>query len=126
MSAFKKLLSILLASVLLVSLCCCYYGDNTGLEDGLFKLADAKGFSSDKADRIEVDDNGDGDDGSENTPGKNIILNTSSKKIHLSPECTYAKSTKPENKLVDSADKLTQYVADGYNVCSNCNKNYAD
>ncbi len=59
--------------------------------------------------------------------GKNvdsIILNTSSKKIHLSIECTYAKSMIEANKAIDTKDKLEEYLENGYLICSNCNKKY--
>lgn len=95
-------------------------------------LTDVKGIPDKVANSIGENDNTTGDVGSsedkENESGTvsedDIILNKSSKKIHLSKECRYASSIKESNKLVKPRSELESYLENGYTVCSNCNKNY--
>ena len=98
----------------------------TKSDGGLLKITDAKGIP-------EVSEDDKKDDGlyssdenhSDAIAGRDIILNTSSKKIHLSSECGYSSSIKEENKLIVSREQLEQYLESGYKICSNCNKKYS-
>ena len=51
------------------------------------------------------------------------ILNTSSGRIHL-PDCTYAETIAPHNRLPVS--DLSQALAEGYTYCSRCLSNHTD
>lgn len=54
--------------------------------------------------------------------GDTLTLNTNSKKIHYFDSCSYAKRMNEENKATVSYDELTSLLADGYTVCSWCEK----
>lgn len=115
---FKRVAAFILSVILVVAFVSCTSGG------GLTKIADVKGLpdtpgDSDGAGRDDGEIEDESDTGS-------IILNTSSKKIHLSEECTYAKNMKGENKSVEPISKKSEYLADGYSVCSNCEKKYSD
>lgn len=121
----KRIFALLLSLILALILVSCTPESQT--ENGLFKIADAKGIpesSEDKDSNVdETEENGNTDNGG---TGENIILNVSSKKIHLSDECTYASSMSDANKRIEPKDKLQQYLGSGYLICSNCNKKYSD
>lgn len=121
----KRILILLLALVLATGLVSCKANENSGLT----VLTDVKGIpdeaedAKDNSDKIdsETEDNG---NGSENVSDEDIIINKSSKKIHLSTKCSYAGTIKESNKLVKPRSELESYLSDGYSICSNCNKNY--
>ncbi len=48
-----------------------------------------------------------------------LVVNTNSKKIH-SPDCSYVKNMKEENRLEISAEQLEEYLNDGYSMCAHC------
>ena len=115
---FKRVAAFILSVLLVTVLISCTSGG------GLTKIADVKGLpdtpcDSDGALRDDEENEEEPDTGI-------IILNTSSKKIHLSEECSYAQNMKDENKSVEPSSKKAQYLADGYSVCSNCEKKYSD
>lgn len=51
-----------------------------------------------------------------------LILNTNSKKIHLYDQCSYANNIKEENKSVVSSEDREALLAEGYSICSWCEK----
>lgn len=53
-----------------------------------------------------------------------LIINKSSKKIHLSDECSYAGKISEVNKITASFAELYTYLENGYDVCSYCEKHY--
>ena len=116
--SFKRSAAFILSVVLVIALASCTSGG------GLTRIADVKGLpdTPDDSDGAVKDD---GEIESEPDTGS-IILNTSSKKIHLSDQCSYAKNIKGENKSVEPSSKKAEYLADGYSVCSNCEKKYSD
>lgn len=48
-----------------------------------------------------------------------LVVNTNTKKIH-SPDCSYAKNIKPENRADISAGDLQSYLENGYALCGHC------
>lgn len=48
-----------------------------------------------------------------------LVVNTNTKKIH-SPDCSYAKNMKPENRADISAGDLQSYLNNGYALCGHC------
>ncbi len=116
--SFKRSAAFILSVVLVMALVSCASGG------GLVKIADVKGLpdTPDDSDK-EVKDDAEIED---EPDGGSIILNTSSKKIHLSDQCSYAKNMKGENKSVEPSSKKAEYLADGYSICSNCEKKYSD
>lgn len=48
-----------------------------------------------------------------------LVVNTNTKKIH-SPDCSYAKNIKPENRADISAGDLQSYLDNGYALCGHC------
>ncbi len=54
--------------------------------------------------------------------GEQLILNTSSKKIHYFSECSYAGKIMDKNLDVVPALREAVLIANGYTVCSWCNK----
>lgn len=48
-----------------------------------------------------------------------LVVNTNTKKIH-SPDCSYAKNMKPENRADISAGDLQSYLDNGYALCGHC------
>lgn len=52
-----------------------------------------------------------------------LVLNTNTKKVH-SPDCSYAKNIKEQNRSEISADELEHYLNAGYMMCQRC-KGYA-
>ncbi len=115
----KRSLVLILSLLLVLGLISCKaQGD-----ERLLKIADAKGF--DVTNEDDTEDGGE-ESTSVNIADSDIILNTSSKKIHLSSECGYCASIKEKNKLVTSGSELSQYLENGYTICSNCNKKYGE
>ena len=53
-----------------------------------------------------------------------LVINKSTKKIHLSGECAYVNNTLEENKQYDVYDNLYTYLQKGYQVCSYCKNHY--
>jgi len=53
-----------------------------------------------------------------------LIINKSSKKVHLSDQCSYAAKISDKNKIVSPYEQLYTYLEDGYEVCSYCEKHY--
>ncbi|MBE6607512.1 MAG: hypothetical protein E7633_03005 [Ruminococcaceae bacterium] len=136
---FKRIL-ILLLSILLVTVSAVGFVSCESKDDsGLTVLTDVKGIPDAADDALDKNNNGINDSGSENDSGNgnqnsedgsgnvsddDIIINKSSKKIHLSYECRYAGTIKESNKLVKPRSELESYLENGYSICSNCNKNY--
>ncbi len=48
-----------------------------------------------------------------------LVVNTNTKKIH-SPDCSYAKNIKSENRADISAGDLQSYLENGYALCGHC------
>ena len=127
-------LSFLLVTVFVTGLVSC----TDEAKSGLTVLTDVKGVPDNAENALDNNDKGGGngsvgDRNDENNEHGNIsgvsskgdiILNTSSKKIHLTSECRYVGSMKESNKLVKPRSELESYLKNGYSVCSNCNKNY--
>lgn len=129
----RRILILLLAFVLVTGLVSCKANKNSDLT----VLTDVKGIPDEAEDSVDNSDNSDNSDkndgenessegGSENISDEDIIINKSSKKIHLSTKCSYAGTIKESNKLIRPRDELESYLADGYSICSNCNKNYSN
>lgn len=53
-----------------------------------------------------------------------LIINKSSKKIHLSVECSYADKILEENRLNVPFAELSSYLQNGYEICSYCEKHF--
>ncbi len=53
-----------------------------------------------------------------------LVINKSSKKVHLSEECSYAGKISEKNKVISSYDQLYEYLENGYEICSYCEKHY--
>ena len=53
-----------------------------------------------------------------------LIINKSSKKMHLSENCSYAKKINDENKLVVDYSEVDNYLSGGYEFCSYCEKHF--
>ena len=53
-----------------------------------------------------------------------LIINKSSKKIHLSAECSYAGQIMDKNKVSAPYAELGDYLQNGYEICSYCEKHY--
>ncbi len=129
----KRIAIFTLCLALIVLLVYVIYSCNSKKNSEISVLTDVKGIPASTKSDIgtnnggstgNTDNNGDTNQGStENTDSK-IIINTSSKKIHLSDECGYTSSIKESNKLVKSRDELDSYLGNGYSICSNCNKKY--
>ena len=128
---FKRILILFLVFVLTTGLVSCKSNNDSGLT----VLTDVKGIPdeaenavnrSDKNDDTNKnnDETEDSDGGSENISEEDIIINKSSKKIHLSQECGYAGTIKESNKLIKPRSELEAYLENGYSICSNCNKKY--
>lgn len=126
----KRILILLLAFVLVTGLVSC---NKANKNSDLTVLTDVKGIPDDAEDLKDNSDKNDGEDkgeneggesSSENVSDEDIIINKSSKKIHLSTKCSYAGTIKESNKLVKPRGELESYLADGYSICSYCNKNY--
>ena len=121
----KRILILLLSIVLALGLVSCKTNENSGLT----VLTDVKGIpeeAENSEDNSNKDDskNEDTENGSEDISEEDIIINKSSKKIHLSTKCSYAGTIKESNKIVSPLSELESYHSDGYSICSNCNKNY--
>ena len=48
-----------------------------------------------------------------------LVVNTNSKKIH-SPDCSYVRNMKEENRAEISSAQLEEYLANGYSMCAHC------
>lgn len=48
-----------------------------------------------------------------------LVVNTNTKKIH-SPDCSFAKNIKPENRAEITAGDLQGYLGNGYTLCGHC------
>lgn len=48
-----------------------------------------------------------------------LVVNTNTRKIH-SPDCSYAKNIKPDNRADISAGDLQEYLDNGYALCGHC------
>lgn len=48
-----------------------------------------------------------------------LVVNTNTKKIH-SPDCSFAKNIKPENRAEITAGDLQGYLENGYTLCGHC------
>lgn len=48
-----------------------------------------------------------------------LVINKNSKKIH-SPDCSYVKNMKEENRGEISSEELDSYLAQGYTMCRRC------
>lgn len=48
-----------------------------------------------------------------------LVINKNSKKIH-SPDCSYVKNMKEENRGEISSEELDSYLAQGYTMCQRC------
>ncbi len=126
----RRILILLLAFLLAAGLVSCKANKNSGLT----VLTDVKGIPDEAEDSVDNSDNSDkndgenenGESGSQDVSDEDIIINKSSKKIHLSTKCSYAGTIKESNKLVRPRSELESYLADGYSICSNCNKNYSN
>lgn len=53
------------------------------------------------------------------TLSETLVVNTSSKKIH-SPDCAYVRNMDAKNRREISASALSEYLADGYELCAHC------
>lgn len=56
------------------------------------------------------------------TNTQSLVINTNTKKIHYYDTCGYLSNTKDENKEVVLYDQLSSLLAEGYSVCSRCEK----
>ncbi len=134
----KRFLTLFLSALFIIASAVGFVSCKVGETSDLTVLTDVKGIPDKAEDALDKNDNGgangsvdagnDEKNESENDSGTSsegdIILNTSSKKIHLSSECGYASSMKESNKLVKPRSELESYLENGYSVCSNCNKKY--
>jgi hypothetical protein len=118
----KRIFVLLLLFVLAIGLVSCRSNNDSGLT----VLTDVKGIPDKAEDSVDKSDEKDNEteDGSEGVSDEDIIINKSSKKIHLSSECGYAGTIKESNKLIKPRSELESYLSDGYSICSNCNKKY--
>ena len=118
----RRIFVLLLSIVLALGLVSCKTNENSGLT----VLTDVKGIPDKAEGSVDNSDEKDSEteDGSEGVSDKDIIINKSSKKIHLSSECGYAGTIKESNKLIRPRSELESYLSDGYSICSNCNKKY--
>ena len=124
----RRILILLLAFLLVAVLVSCRANKNLDLT----VLTDVKGIPDEAQNSVDNSDNSDkndgenesGESGSQDVSDEDIIINKSSKKIHLSTKCSYAGTIKESNKLIRPRGELESYLADGYSICSNCNKNY--
>lgn len=121
----RRILILLLAFLLAAGLVSCRANKNLDLT----VLTDVKGIPDEAEDSVDNSDKNDGENesgesGSQDVSDEDIIINKSSKKIHLSTKCSYAGTIKESNKLIRPRGELESYLADGYSICSNCNKNY--
>ena len=127
----RRVFVLLILFVLAIGLMSC----KSDSDSGLTVLTDVKGIPDKAEDSVDKSDNSDNSDkkddeteddesGSENVSDEDIIINKSSKKIHLSSECGYAGTIKESNKLIRPRSELESYLSDGYSICSNCNKKY--
>jgi len=53
-----------------------------------------------------------------------LIINKSSKRIHLSEDCSYAGKISAENKFLVAYAEMYTYLQSGYEICSYCEKHY--
>lgn len=118
----KRIFVLLLLFVLTIGLVSCRSNNDSGLT----VLTDVKGIPDKAEGGVDNSDEKDNEteDGSEGVSDEDIIINKSSKKIHLSSECGYAGTIKESNKLIRPRSELESYLSDGYSICSNCNKKY--
>ncbi|MBQ1226251.1 MAG: hypothetical protein IIU77_03965 [Clostridia bacterium] len=118
----RRIFVLLLLFVLAIGLVSCRSNNDSGLT----VLTDVKGIPDKAEDSVDKSDEKDNEteDGSEGVSDEDIIINKSSKKIHLSSECGYAGTIKESNKLIRPRSELESYLSDGYSICSNCNKKY--
>ena len=118
----RRIFVLLLLFVLAIGLVSCRSNNDSGLT----VLTDVKGIPDKAEGSVDNSDEKDNEteDGSEGVSDEDIIINNSSKKIHLSSECGYAGTIKESNKLIRPRSELESYLSDGYSICSNCNKKY--
>ena len=90
-------------------------------------LTDAKKHSE-LSDSVDSSHTGGSDPSQETEDSGNcvIVLNTSSKTIHLFSDCTHISLMKDENKLVTSSSELDDYLGQGYEICKKCSKNSSE
>ena len=121
----RRIFVLLLSIVLALGLVSCKTNENSGLTvlTDVKGIPDEAGNSDDNSDKNNSG-NEDSESGSEGVSDEDIIINKSSKKIHLSSECGYAGTIKESNKLIRPRSELESYLSDGYSICSNCNKKY--
>ena len=55
---------------------------------------------------------------------RELIINKSSKKIHLSEDCSYAAKISEKNKVKAPFSEIDSYIQNGYDICSYCESHF--
>lgn len=111
----KPFLPLLLVLALLLLLASC----ESFSDDERVWISDSKDHLSEGNDDTDTDIRGDMTEESEIT---DPVINTSSKRIHLFPDCSHVSSIKEENQKRIDPSEIDAYLDQGYEICKSCSK----